>query len=270
MEVERSPARLCLRCGYDLRALAEARCPECGLEFNPNAAPPAQVPWMRRSEIGWVAAYARTVWLLIARPREFAEQAWHWVDVNPRDGELFRRMTIFLASASVALSAGIVSAAGVHGSARDMLMEMLAETAVSMVSLLIFFAIGTMQLDVKLRPDQPRAVAARFENLQDFSCAPLGFLVLMPVATLLARIFSSAGLLPEVSDLLAMLLVGAAVLLVWYASWARLLARGAKIGGVRTVYYMFAMVLLWFWAVVGGFVTVMVVWPIAGYLLGRW
>ena len=51
----------CDECGYRLRGLTVTRCPECGTEFNPHAAPQADVPWLRRTELGVTSAYVQTV-----------------------------------------------------------------------------------------------------------------------------------------------------------------------------------------------------------------
>ena len=46
----------CDECGYRLRGLTVTRCPECGTEFNPDVAPQADIPWLRRAELGVITA----------------------------------------------------------------------------------------------------------------------------------------------------------------------------------------------------------------------
>src|ERR1043166_8412508 len=90
----------CERCDYDLRGLTVARCPECGLEFDPAARPKADVPWLRRKESGTLGAYYQTVWRVLFRPQDFAEQVWRVGDINPLESETFARFTVNIATFS--------------------------------------------------------------------------------------------------------------------------------------------------------------------------
>src|SRR5688500_7093799 len=80
-----APPRRCAACGYDLRGLEQLRCPECGLVFDPNHLPRADIPWLKRGDALTDAnatggnafiAYWRTVWLVLARPRKLGEMVW--------------------------------------------------------------------------------------------------------------------------------------------------------------------------------------------------
>src|SRR5687768_6677880 len=93
-------AHTCLRCGYELRGLEACRCPECGLAFDPDLPPPPAVPWLRRMHIGFLPAYVGTIWLVIARPKIFAEQAWRWTEFDPKESERFRRVTVLIVAFS--------------------------------------------------------------------------------------------------------------------------------------------------------------------------
>jgi hypothetical protein len=55
---------LCPRCGYDLRATTEKRCPECGEEIDRAGLGVSNFPWAHRGEIGWVWGYLKTVLLV--------------------------------------------------------------------------------------------------------------------------------------------------------------------------------------------------------------
>src|SRR3954464_7844824 len=66
----------CEQCGYDLRALTEPRCPECGKPFDPTAAPVPNIPWLHRHVIGTFLAYWKTVLLATFLPVKFAHEIW--------------------------------------------------------------------------------------------------------------------------------------------------------------------------------------------------
>jgi hypothetical protein len=88
--------RFCGNCGYDLRASAAGRCPECGEEFNPAVAP-ADIPWLRRRSIGLVSAYARTIWRVVAHTREFVEMAARGAELHGGEARRFRNSTLIIA-----------------------------------------------------------------------------------------------------------------------------------------------------------------------------
>src|SRR5215208_730138 len=73
-DVSQAPERLCERCGYDLRALPDDRCPECGLRFDPEAAPLPRIPWLRRRVVGRFAAFSQTPAMATFSPRVFAAE----------------------------------------------------------------------------------------------------------------------------------------------------------------------------------------------------
>ena len=85
---------LCPACGYDLRALAGDRCPECGLSIDREQLKESSVPWVHRRSIGRVRAYTRTVWWMLIGTKRLAfesakPQKWE-------DARSFRRVTAVL------------------------------------------------------------------------------------------------------------------------------------------------------------------------------
>jgi predicted RNA-binding Zn-ribbon protein involved in translation (DUF1610 family) len=62
----------CPECGYNLRGITSARCPECGTEIDRAKLAESQIPWVHRAKIGRVRAYVRTAWLATARPNRLA------------------------------------------------------------------------------------------------------------------------------------------------------------------------------------------------------
>ncbi len=73
-EVEIGHDLFCQDCGYNLRGLTGARCPECGHSLETIRALESQIPWVYRKEQGWFRAYWRTVWLVMFRQRRFCEE----------------------------------------------------------------------------------------------------------------------------------------------------------------------------------------------------
>ena len=94
----------CDECGYYLRGLTVTRCPECGTEFNPHAVPQADIPWLRRAELGVVAAYVQSVSMIIMRPHRFAAELCRPVRVSADDAYEFRLLSIFIASSAIVLA----------------------------------------------------------------------------------------------------------------------------------------------------------------------
>jgi len=94
----------CPECGYDLRGIESPRCPECGQAIDRAALRQSQIPWVRRAEIGRIRAYWRTLWLVSLRPKRIATDI--AAPAHLRDAELFRRVTVIIAS--LPLWAGVV------------------------------------------------------------------------------------------------------------------------------------------------------------------
>ena len=94
----------CEECGYYLRGLTVARCPECGMAFDPRVAPQADIPWLRRAELGLTAAYIGTISMILTQPRRFAAELCRPVRVSANDAYEFRLLTIFIASTSILLA----------------------------------------------------------------------------------------------------------------------------------------------------------------------
>ena len=88
------PDRFCAECGYNLRGLADNRCPECGLPFDRAAPPAPRVPWVRRAELGTLRAYWRTVMLVTLHPVRFAAEFAPPAGLSLEDARDFRRMTM--------------------------------------------------------------------------------------------------------------------------------------------------------------------------------
>ncbi len=96
----------CPRCGYDLRAAVEGRCPECGTVTLPEMLRASRIPWVHRKSLGRVRAYAATVWMVVRKPgvlpREMGARQ------KRRDAESFHRVSVFLAAGILTLCVGLV------------------------------------------------------------------------------------------------------------------------------------------------------------------
>lgn len=91
----------CPDCGYDLRGISAARCPECGLglEFVEGDVP--LLPWARRREIGRLRAYWHT-WLLVSLRRKRFYRAL-LQPLSHADAQRFRYVTLLHAFVPFAL-----------------------------------------------------------------------------------------------------------------------------------------------------------------------
>jgi hypothetical protein len=96
-------ARYCVKCGYDLRATTEPRCPECGFAISRDATT-YRIPWVNRRELGRAKAWRSTFFLAIFSPRKIAGEMAHPVDW--RDASGFRWCNIWLTALLVCCACG--------------------------------------------------------------------------------------------------------------------------------------------------------------------
>src|SRR5581483_2175302 len=100
---------LCQKCGYDLRGLADNRCPECGEMFDPRAALIARIPWLRRKVIGAWRAYWQTVRMVLFTPTKLAHELWNAPRLDPPAAMRFRRTVIAQALFTAIIVTGILT-----------------------------------------------------------------------------------------------------------------------------------------------------------------
>ena len=103
-ETADSGDRFCLGCGYSLRGLAGARCPECGRAIDAEDYEGLRAPWVERKRIGGMAAYWRTAALVTFRPGEFAGR-FQWPQVRYHGSHVFRLWTIGWGMGAIVLCA---------------------------------------------------------------------------------------------------------------------------------------------------------------------
>lgn len=101
----------CPDCGYDLRGIASARCPECGLAIDREQLGVSRIPWSHRRLIGRVRAYGRTVWRATFHTRRLSAEAAR--PVHYGDAQRFRLVTVLIATLTLlAVIAGAVALGG--------------------------------------------------------------------------------------------------------------------------------------------------------------
>jgi hypothetical protein len=100
----------CDKCGYNLRGLKQAVCPECGTPFRPRAAAASQLPWKQRETRGFFDAYWSTVRLVLTQPKKFGLEVWEGGRIPSRESNRFRWATIV--HAYLPLTAVFISLAG--------------------------------------------------------------------------------------------------------------------------------------------------------------
>ena len=248
-------AHFCEMCGYDLRGLAEARCPECGVAFDPTAQVVAEVPWLRRREIGRLRGYHRTVWLVVARPRAFARQAARPVQVDVAAGDAFRRVSVVVAAVSAALVAAAMEIVNTTARPLDEATRRAATTAVAALpALLAFFWIATARVPVTFHDGRSRQAEARFASLQRFCCAGLG---LWPLAALcgIAVAAMARAEYNEAPVIAAMIALIIAVFAAWCGGCAMFLLLAGRVRASNALAAFVASVGLWCIALFGALVT---------------
>lgn len=101
----------CPGCGYSLRGIESARCPECGVEIDRGKLAESHIPWTHRAEIGWPRAFLRTIWMVMRCPGVIGREVVK--PIHYRDAQLFRWLVI--AAAFVPLCAWALIWRGLEG-----------------------------------------------------------------------------------------------------------------------------------------------------------
>jgi hypothetical protein len=204
-------SRPCGNCGYDLRGIAAARCPECGVAFDPDETPLANVPWFHRRTIGRGTALWRTMWLVMLRPRGFAgEVLLRDVRLDLQSARQFRRVCVSVAGVSAALTIALQMRSA------D---SMIGAFVLTLPPLLLYFAVTAPLAESTDFESAGDPGGGRFRALCDFSNAPLLLMSLLPLTVALCR---ASGRPPTATA--ALLLAG--IVAVWicfkflYQAWA--------------------------------------------------
>jgi hypothetical protein len=174
-----SVERLCAKCGYDLRGIQSARCPECGEAFDPKPFTSANIPWIRRRAIGTLRAYWETVGTVMFAPLHVGREIWDADVVDPGSAGRFRWLIISQAIACAVILA--VCRMFLPGSSSVVQqLRLFAVTGIGgMISLLLFLVIATdlgsyASLIIKREALWHRAI-------NYYSCAPLAMAPLAAV-----------------------------------------------------------------------------------------
>jgi hypothetical protein len=199
-----SPQRVCERCGYDLRDLPEDRCPECGLPFDPGAAPAPRIPWLRRKRTAGPLAFWQTVAMATFSPRRFAAEFMRANRVAAADARAFGRRCVWLAVLSFIAVCLAMSPAGLR-SGQDVMVFVLAAGIAGWV----FF--GVLAATTPFDPLQTALTGEHvwLNALNSYASAPLAFGPATAAAACAGMAFvRSGGVLRDVGE--ALLLLAAA------------------------------------------------------------
>jgi hypothetical protein len=205
----------CDECGYRLRGLTVTRCPECGTEFDPRAAPQADIPWLRRGELGVTSAYVQTVTMILIQPRRFAAELCRPVRVSAEDAYEFRLLSIFISSVSVLLALAAYL--------RDPLSLWPMRVVPMLAMAWVVIAAG-----LRLASDLPTFIwgglprrASQLSPLHQYACAPLALLPLVAAPWVLglmifeADMVDSGGQITPAAWLFVAALLVPIVVLAW-------------------------------------------------------
>lgn len=95
----------CPGCGYCLRGLTSALCPECGASVADVRAGASQIAWIRRRQIGYFRAFWRTVFQVLFRTQAFCRESAR--PVSYRDAVRFHLAAVAHAFAGVLAATGV-------------------------------------------------------------------------------------------------------------------------------------------------------------------
>jgi hypothetical protein len=264
-DVLESPAadRFCDSCGYNLRGLTNDRCPECGREFDPNAPPIAQIPWLRRSQIGAWRAYWQTVFAVTFHPVQFARETGKPVWLKLADAERFRKLISRQAAASATISAVLIlSPEFLRRSSLETWLLWLVFVGAVWAFSAVFFRIGTTALPITFAAPID---LARVRLLQYYAMAPWAMMPLVALVGTIAVCFAG-GIFWKHAVALFFFVLALQVGLVWIAGIATL--------GSISEYHFLALVeaavmipLAWFAAFVASVVAMLGIAVLGFFLL---
>lgn len=242
----------CIRCGYNLRGAVSDRCPECGALL--KDAPPSAVrlPWEHRRHLGLSRGYWRTVWIVLFRPKQLAEELHH--PVSFPDARRFWGMTILFAWLPFVAGICVLYACT---TAKDSPWKDVAwpfpwlyfpvSPVVSLlVGLLAFFAAATGAPSYFCHPRRmPITLQNRAIALSYYASAPLALLApatALAIGGFLLRPFWSG---PGNGLMLAGVALGGVVLLLWYSRVVGLVCRLTGRGKIGRAMVGMAILLIW-------------------------
>lgn len=206
----------CQNCGYNLRTLISERCPECGDSIAGVRSLESQIPWVHRKQLGRWRAYWKTVWMVMFRRRQLAEEVARPISYG--DAQLFRLTTVAIVCGAAILAS--LSFRFTHA-------QCPADNAIlfyfwkhpSATAVMHFFS-ALMLLAATGLPSyffHPHALSMKQQNravaLSYYTCAPLA---LSPVPIGIAAV---AIVLGEIAIDLQTYLIAASLLLIAVFAW---------------------------------------------------
>jgi hypothetical protein len=213
----------CQNCGYNLRGLTGDICPECGNSLASVRSDICNIPWVHRKQLGWWRAYWKTIWLVMFRQRQFAEEMAR--PVGYRDSQSFRWISVGLVALPVLAA---LAATYVFNPPRrvDWLWETLAYAdvwpmAIVYACFVLFLAAATGLPSYFFQPkDIPIAQRNRAIALSYYACGPLAVLFVPLACYIMGLAFMRSD---EKAALLVFLLGALLPCGQLYAWWADLI-----------------------------------------------
>ncbi len=264
----------CPECGYSLRGIASARCPECGAAIDWESVTSSAIPWMQRKRLGRWRALGRTVWLIMRDPKRVAGAMQH--PVRLEDAPAFRRMVVWVTFVPLALGVAVTYvwclgsefdfSLGAWNKGQPAMMKLGAvmDWGLLVVMLAGLFAFLLTVTGVQSYFFHPRSIAVERQNravaLSYYGCGPV---VLMPVG--LAAVAGCAAVTVFFDPLKTSIVLTALIWIVglgvfaippfeYWINLIRLLRRTTQCSRLRVA--MTAVLLPVFWALLFAIVAV--------------
>ena len=251
----------CPDCGYSLRGLTSARCPECGLLLDFIESDTPIIPWERRADSDWFRAYWQTVRLVVLRRSVFCRA--FYSPVSYAHAQAFRWVSMLHVYIPLLLWLGVV---------QYVYPNMLPMVADETGWWFVVFVCGCVLLALLALTGipsyffQPRYLSVKQQNraiaLSYYGCAPLALAAPMLIALGVLAVLGGAGPLAELAALLGALWLQFILALCWW-QW-----RGIALHALRRVRQRFLVwVVMPLTVVAVGYFGILIGLPLVAYFL---
>ena len=183
-------ALYCPHCGYDLRLLTGAACPECGGAVDADTLQRLTLPWTRRADLGRLRALWRTFWTVTWRTRVACGALARPIDF--KDALRFRRTVVWLVWLALLLAAAVTAVMTAARGGADMMRVLHGAEGAWYLTISLFMAVAAwpalyLVTGVHTYWFHPRRLSMEQQNravaLSYYACAPL--LAFVPAGAML-------------------------------------------------------------------------------------